>query len=140
MSAQRTDHFQDTHRAATRSVFWASVWLAIVLVAVKAYYLTVPGAVPWIDGYSARLLVAVSYADVLFAAAWWACGRAALALAGNRRLAFRIISSAFVAGSALACLYAVANVMLYGVLGGFLTYQLLALVGDVGMLRSSVAA
>ena len=70
----------------------------------------------------------------------WIAARAALALAGPRRLATRTITIAFVACAALACLYAVASIIVYGVLGGFLTYQLLALVGDVGMLRSSVAA
>ena len=140
MLARGTDQHREVCRAATRSVFWASVWLAIVLVAAKAYYLTLPGSVRWADGFSLRLLAAISYADVLFAAVWWAGGRAALALAGDRRLAARAISFTFVACSALACLYAVANVMLYGAMGGFLTYQLLALVGDVGMLRSSAAA
>jgi lipoteichoic acid synthase len=127
-------------KEAIRSLFWAAVWLAIVLIVVKAYCLTRPGAVPWAEGRSLRLLAAISYGDVLFAAALWLSGRAALVLAGDRRLATRAVTVTFVASAALACLYAVANVIFYGVLGGFLTYQLLALVGDVGMLRSSVAA
>jgi lipoteichoic acid synthase len=130
----------EARRTATRSIFWAAVWLAIVLVAVKAYYLTRPGAVPWAEDRSVRLLAAISYTDVLFAMGLWLCGRAALLLAGDRRLLARMISVTFVACAALACLYAVANVIFYAVLGGFFTYQLLALVGDVGMLRSSVAA
>jgi lipoteichoic acid synthase len=129
-------------RTATRSIFWAAVWLASVLIAVKAYYLTRPGAIPWVEAEdrSVRLLAAISYADVLFAAGLWLCARAALLLAGDRRLLARLIAVTFVAFAALACLYAVANVIFYGVLGGFFTYQLLALVGDVGMLRSSVSA
>jgi arylsulfatase A-like enzyme len=127
-------------RIATRSIFWAAVWLAIVLVAAKACYLTRPGAVPWAEGGFLRLLAAISYADVLFVAALWLCARVVLALAGDRSLATRVIAVAFVASAALACLYAVASVIFYSVLGGFLTYQLLALVGDVGMLRSSVTA
>jgi arylsulfatase A-like enzyme len=127
-------------RAATWSIFWAAVWLAIALVAVKAYYLASPGAVPWAEDRSLRLLAAISYTDVLFVAAAWLCGRVALALAGDRGLATRVISATFLAGAAFACLYAVASVIFYNVLGGFLTYQLLALVGDVGMLRSSVTA
>src|SRR4029434_4460092 len=38
------------------------------------------------------------------------------------------------------CLYAVVNVVLFGILGGFLTYPVLALIGDVRMVRSSVGA
>jgi arylsulfatase A-like enzyme len=130
-------------RHAIQSVFWAAVWLAAVLVAVKAYYLTVPRAVPWADELatpSVRLLAAISYGDLLFVSGLWIAGRAALALAGPRRLATRTITIAFITSAALACLYAVASIIVYDVLGGFLTYHLLALVGDVGMLRSSVAA
>ena len=119
------------------------MWLAAVLVAVKAYYLTVPRAVPWADEQATlfvRLLAAISYVDLLLVSGLWIAGRAVLALAGSRRLATRTITIAFVTCAALACLYAVASIIVYGVLGGFLTYQLLALVGDVGMLRSSVAA
>ena len=133
----------DPPRRAAQSLFWASVWLAIVLVAVKAYYLTLPDAVPWADEQATpavRLLAAISYVDVLFAAGLWIAARAALALAGRRRLATRTITTTFVVCAALASLYAVASIIVYGVLGGFLTYQLLALIGDVGMLRSSVAA
>src|SRR4029453_10619360 len=130
-------------RHAIQSVFWAAVWLAAGLVAVKAYYLTVPRAVPWADELatpSVRLLAAISYGDLLFVSGLWIAGRAALALAGPRRLATRTITIAFITSAALACLYAVASIIVYDVLGGFLTYHLLALVGDVGMLRSSVAA
>jgi phosphoglycerol transferase MdoB-like AlkP superfamily enzyme len=130
-------------RHAIQSVFWAAVWLAAVLVAVKAYYLTVAGAVPWAHENATpavRLLVAISYGDLLVVSGLWIAGRAALALAGRRRLATRSITIAFVTSAGLACLYAVASIIVYDVLGGFLTYQLLALVRDVGMLRSSVAA
>ena len=133
----------DVRRQAAQSLFWASVWLAIVLVAVKAYYLTVPGAVPWADEQATpavQLLAAITYVDVLFAAGLWIAARAALALAGRWRLATRTIATTFMVCAALASLYAVASIIVYGVLGGFLTYQLLALIGDVGMLRSSVAA
>lgn len=124
---------------SARTIFWAGVWLAAVLVATKAYYLTTPAAILWAGGPSVRSLAAISYLDVLFAAALWACGRAVLAVAG-RSLFARVTSGIFVACGAIACLYAVANIMLFGILGGFLTYHMFALVGDMGMLRSSVAA
>ncbi|MEO8260169.1 MAG: sulfatase-like hydrolase/transferase [Acidobacteriota bacterium] len=128
---------------AAQSLFWASVWLAIVLVGVKAYYLTVPGAVPWAAEQAMpvfQLLAAISYVDVMFAAGLWIAARAALLLAERWRLGARAMAATFVVAAALAALYAVASIIVYGVLGGFLTYQLLALIGDVGMLRSSVGA
>jgi arylsulfatase A-like enzyme len=42
--------------------------------------------------------------------------------------------------AALCCLYAVVNIILFGIVGGFLTYPLLAVIGDVRMVRSSVGA
>src|SRR5262249_2734070 len=51
-----------------------------------------------------------------------------------------LFSVGVTAVSAFFCLYAVANVVIFGVFGGFLTYPLLALVGDVRMVRSSVGA
>jgi phosphoglycerol transferase MdoB-like AlkP superfamily enzyme len=131
----------DARSFATRDLFWTTVWLAFALVAVKAWYLGVPGALATGDGlYYLRSLAAISYVDVVFAAVIWAAGRAVLMLAGDRRLATRVVSLAFVFFSALSCLYAAANVRVFGVFGGFLTYPLLSLVGDIRMLRSSAAA
>ena len=124
-----------------RRLFWAAFWLAIVLVAVKAYYLGVPAARAVTDaGSYLRSLAAISYVDVLFAAVVWAVGRATLAVVARWRLASRVVTVAFMAFAAFSCLYAVANVLVFGVFGGFLTYPLLALVGDLRMLGSSVAA
>jgi arylsulfatase A-like enzyme len=126
--------------AATRRVFWAAVWLAAVLVGIKAYYL---GASPrdW-SGPSEflRALAAISYRDALFAAMAWTAGRGALVACGSRRLWRSLTSVSFVAIAALAGIYAVVSVLVFGVFGGFPTYSLLALVGDVRMLSSSVAA
>ncbi len=119
-----------------RWLVWAAVWFAIVLVAVKACYLGVP-RVPGLGDYF-RSLAAISYRDVLFVTAAWAVARAALALAGGRPLIARIIVSGFVGLAALTCLYVVASVVAFGVLGGFPTYALLQLVGSVRMLSSSV--
>ena len=55
-------------------------------------------------------------------------------------MAPRLVLGAFTSIAAFLCLYAVANVIMFGIFGGFLTYPLLALVGDVRMLRSSVTA
>ena len=122
-------------------MYWAAAWLAIVLVAIKAYYLGPPAAATpraaWDYG---RDLTSVSFVDVLFAAMLWVCGNAALVLAGDRPRLRQVITGAVVGAAALSCLYALASVFFFGVFGGFLTYPLLALVGDVRMLRSSVAA
>jgi len=122
-------------------LFWAAVWLAIALIAVKAYYLGVPAALTPTGGRDYVLdLAAISFVDALFAGSVWACGRAALRLAGGRRAATRALIVAVLAFSAFSCLYALASVFFFGVFGGFLTYPLLALVGDVRILRSLVTS
>ena len=127
-------------------MFWAAVWLAIALVAIKAYYLGIPAALALTDfGNYLRSLAAISYVDVGFAAVCWAVARAILALVGDpgrpqqqdqrRRLA-SATSIVFVAFAAFAAVYAIASVIFFGIFGGFLTYPLLALVGNLRMLSS----
>ena len=124
-----------------RRLFWTAAWLALVLVAIKGYYLGAPAAFTLhAAGDYIRDLEAVSFVDVLFVAVLWAGGTAALRLAGDRVRVRSAIAVVFVAAGAAFCLYALASVFFFGVFGGFLTYPLLALVGDVHMLRSSVAA
>ncbi|PYR16935.1 MAG: hypothetical protein DMF94_26095 [Acidobacteria bacterium] len=125
----------------TRRLFWATVWLAIALIAVKAFYLGVPAVRTPTAGWDyLRDLAAISFVDVLLAGGVWACGRAALRISGDRRGATRAVTAAVLAFSAFSCVYELASVFFFGVFGGFLTYPLLALVGDVRMLRSSVTA
>jgi lipoteichoic acid synthase len=122
-------------------VFWAAVWLALVLVAIKAYYLGIPAPLALTDsGNYLRSLAAISYVDVLFAAICWAAARAILAVAGDRSRSATAASVLFVAFAASAAIYAVASVIFFGIFGGFLTYPLLSLVGSLRMLSSSVAA
>ena len=126
---------------AVRRLFWAAAWLAVAFIAVKAYYLGVPAAITLTSGQDyLRLLAAISYVDVLFVAMVWAGARALLALAGKRRSAAAAVTAAFTSFAGLSCLYAVMNVAVFGVLGGFLTYPLLALAGNIRMLSSSVMA
>jgi arylsulfatase A-like enzyme len=120
-------------------VFWAALWLAIVLVAIKAYYLGIPVALALTDaGNYLWSLAAISYVDVLFAAISWAAARAILALPGERGAS--AVSMVFVAFAACAAVYAAASVIFFGIFGGFLTFPLLALVGNLRMLSSSVGA
>jgi len=122
-------------------VFWAAVWLAILLVGIKAYYLGVPPALAVADANNYVLsLAAISYGDVIFVAIFWAGARALLGLLNRRPRASRTISVLFVAAAAFAAVYSVASVIFFGIFGGFLTYPLLSLVGSVRMLSSSVAA
>jgi phosphoglycerol transferase MdoB-like AlkP superfamily enzyme len=87
-----------------------------------------------------RSLSAISYVDVLFVTVVWIAARGALALLGARRRAAHAITVAFFALAAFSCIYALGSVLVFGVFGGFLTYPLLALIGDVRMLSSSATA
>lgn len=121
-----------------RYVFWAAVWLAIALVAIKAYFL---GAMIRVEGQlHLRSLAAISYRDVAFVSGLWACARLLILAVRRWHTASAAASFAFVALAAFFCLYAVADVVVFGIFGGFVTYPLLALVGDIRMLSSSVAA
>ena len=120
---------------ARRRVFLAALWLAVALIAIKASYLGVPR-----EAGDLRSLAAISYSDVLLAAGIWAIARLAIALAAGRPRVLRALEIATVGGSAFICFYAAVNVAIFESLRGFLSYPLLALVDDVGMLRSSVTA
>ena len=127
--------------AAARRLFRASVCLAIAVVVIKACYLGAPG---WHAGTTGQSYVAavaaITYIDVVFVAGAWLIARLLLGIVGRWRPAAHAIAFTFVILAAFSCLYVVANVVMLESLGGFLTYQLLALVGDVHMVRSSVAA
>ena len=115
-----------------------TVLLACTLIALKASYLGPPPA-GWAAAWRyTRALAATSSLDVVFALVLWAAGVAALAATWRRPRLKRTVLAAFLATAALAALYAVASVVMFGIFGGFLTYPLLTLVGDVRMLRSSV--
>jgi len=128
----------DARLSAQCCLFRAAIALIVSLVVIKAFHLGLPHA----DGVSRYLLsvVAISYADVVFVTACWAITRLVLKMAGRGTVAPRLIAYGFVAFAAFCCVYAVVNVVLFGILGGFLTYPLLAIVGDVRMVRSSIGA
>ena len=122
-------------------LFWAAVCLAAVLVTLKASYLAVHGGfrgggvVSYLQSF-----MAISHADLIFVTTMWICGRTLLAVSGSRRWLARIVLTLWIASAAVVCLYAVASVIAFGALGGFLTYALLHQVGSVRMLSSSVTA
>jgi arylsulfatase A-like enzyme len=122
-------------------LFWGAVWLALVLIGVKTYYLWTRGDLATIEvGDDLSSLAAITYRDVVFVCGVWAMARVALAAAGGRRWADRAVLTIFLTFATLVCLYQIASIIAFGVLGGFLTYALLQLVGNVRMLGSSVSA
>ena len=135
------DRPADPVPAAADSLFWAAVCFAGALVILKASYLGVHGAFrgAGILG-DLRSLTAISHADLVFVTAFWICGRALLAVAGDHPWIARSILIVWIACAALVCLYAVASVVAFGALGGFLTYALVHQIGNVRMLTSSVTA
>jgi arylsulfatase A-like enzyme len=135
------DRSSDGRPEGLRRLDWTALWLAAALVGLKAWYLVGPGRAAGSGLWDfVQSLAAISYADIVFAAAFWCAGRAALFAAGGRQLATRLVSFTVLWLAAACCLWAVANVILFSVFGGFVTYPLLSLVGDLRMLRSSVTA
>ena len=110
--------------------------LALTLVAVKAFYLGNPTLWGW--GRYARALAATTSLDVVFVLGLWLAALAALAMCGGRPRLGRAVVGVFLGTAAVSALYAVASVVMFGIFGGFLTYHLLTLVGDLRMVRSSV--
>lgn len=126
---------------ATATIVRGTVLLSSFLIAVKAYYLGWPAAatLPGLARH-ARSLLAITAIDVAFAALLGLGAVLLAAAAGPRMRLARAVTWMFLLAAAAACLYAVASVVMFGIFGGFLTYSLLVLVGDVQMLQSSVGA
>jgi phosphoglycerol transferase MdoB-like AlkP superfamily enzyme len=121
-------------------LFWSAVWLALGFIGVKALYLATrvdPGAGDRATDLPS--LAAITYRDVVFVAGAWAIARVAAAIARPRLLRGAVVAL-FVLFATLIALYAIASVVAFGILGGFLTYALLQLVGNVRMIGSSVDA
>lgn len=134
-------HPHQARDEAAASLFRASLWLVLAFVAIKAFYLGAPGPGARTRGqFYPASLAAITYADVVVVFGSWLMARLLLALVGRSDRAARAIAAVYVALSALSCLYFLANVVMVGSFGGFLTYQLLAVVGSVRMLRSSLSA
>jgi phosphoglycerol transferase MdoB-like AlkP superfamily enzyme len=134
-------HRNQARDNAAAVLFRASIWLALVFVAIKVSYLGLPGAAARTRGqFYLASLAAITYVDGAVVFGSWLAVRLLLALVGRSRRMARGIAAVYVALSALSCLYFLANVVMLESFGGFLTYQLLAVVGSVRMLRSSLSA
>src|SRR5262249_55810648 len=106
----------------------------------KASYLGAPTVAPSDLQTYLSSLAAISYRDVAFAIVAWACARLALAATRDRRSLATVMTAVLVFIFAVCAVYAIINVVVFGIFGGFLTYAVLELVGNVRMLSSSVAA
>ena len=127
-------------RDAVRQIDCAGLWLALVLIAIKASYLGLPASLTATAVYEhVRSFPAVSYTDVLFAAGLWGAARLAVWPVARGRAAWWLASGLLIV-TAAAAFVAVVNLGVFSVLGGFLTYSLLQMVGSVRMVRSSVGA
>jgi hypothetical protein len=94
----------------------------------------------WPDaGRYVRAVLATTSLDIVFVMVLWLTALTALAVCGPRPRLRRTVVALFLGTAALSALYAVANVIMFGIFGGFLTYHLLTAVGDLRMVRSSVA-
>jgi len=125
--------------AAAELLHRGALLLALTFIAIKAYYLGPPAA-GWSGwGQYARALAATSSLDVLVAIGLWFVALCAVAACAQHPRLRHAVVGVFLGTAAAAALYAVASVVMFGIFGGFLTYHLLTLVGDLRMVRSSVA-
>src|SRR5262245_739584 len=121
------------------TAFWPAFWLAVVLVATKAFYLRWLAADPPSDlGTFMRGLAAISYSDVCYAAALGFSHRLALAI--RRPCGLRAVGQLFFCLLyLLSAVYGVVNLVVFGFFLTPLTYPLLCLSGDLANFATSVA-
>lgn len=120
----------------TLAVSWASLWLAIFLVAAKGFSLRFDDESAW---GKLLFLVAAAASDILFAGA---CGLFAAALCWlwkRSRRGSRLLWAALLFLFAFFVFYAVVAIGLYRYFNRPLTFDLLGLVGNAESIRSSIA-
>jgi hypothetical protein len=82
-------------------LYWAAVWLAIVLAGVKAAYLGTHGELSFFTiRADIESLAAISTADVIFVVTLWFCGRALVAATGAHRWLALVVVTIFIAAAA----------------------------------------
>jgi arylsulfatase A-like enzyme len=118
---------------------WAAFWLAVVLIAAKAFYLAREAADPPSDALSfCAALAAISYSDLIYAAIVGFFHRLALAglhPAGLRRAAHAGFCFLYM----LSAVYGVLNLEVFGFFLTPLTFPLVCLSGDLQSFVTSVA-
>ncbi len=123
-----------------------TVWLAVVLLAVKAAYVGPSNfwdwATPWdyLSFLYLQWVAAASQADLLFALGVGLLAAISLRIAGRKRTVGRFIARLFFVFAVLAVLYAVVAREFFAWAAAPLTFQLLSLGGRPGEMMSSLAA
>ena len=124
--------------------FWASVFLAIALVAVKASYVLLSTFWDWatpMDYFSGLYLfwaAAASRADLLFAIGVALMGGIASRMSALYPKAYRATLIAYVGSGVLCVVYAIVARQIFAYFGSQLTAQLFTLGGDFAQMRDSI--
>ena len=126
---------------SSRSPFWLSFWLAVVLIVSKAIYCGLPGGWSAAELWSkASEVMIVSGSDVLFAMSVGMGGKGLLLLSSRWPRWHRMVWGGLVAFCAVSVFYSVASMRIYEILRLPLTYPLLRFGADMSAMRSSVGA
>src|SRR5262249_51132348 len=123
---------------ARRRVYWSTVWMAAVLVGVKGSYLSMQSPTGVRD--FVRSLAAISYRDVAFALVFWAGARAILLVIPGQTKLRSWWSILVLVKAAIAGAYSAGNMLLFGILGGAMTYPLWLATLRAPMLQASIGA
>lgn len=127
------------------SVFWAAIFLAITLVAIKATYVGISSFWDWVsspgDYFSFLYLswaAAASRSDLLFAIATGVIGASLCGLASSHPRVSRFVCCGFILFGIVCLIYAIVGRQAFAYFGSQLTLQLLSLSGDISQLRDSI--
>ena len=142
-SAKRSDSVDDTVMKLPRdnerpiSLLQASCWLALLLIAAKAF--------SWNDGWErgfasgVRALTMASWSDVLFALGCGAIGDVLVWLVRRKQRAAVIVRASFIVLFTAFAIYGVVGVGIFHYFMRPLTFELLTMIGNAGTVRSSIA-
>ena len=116
------------------SLLRAALWLAVVLAGAKAVLLGAPRSPRWLLD-----LVAVSFQDVLLAAAMGAVAEVAARAAAGRPALARVVRGVVLAFFTVCAFYVVLAVGIYQYFSRPLSYDLLRLVRNAATIQSSIS-
>ncbi len=127
-------------------MWWPILWLALVLLAVKATYVGPSNFWDWatprdyLSFLYLQWVAAASQADLLFALGVGLLAEISLRIAGRKRAVARFIARLFFVFAVFAVLYAIVAREFFAYAAAPLTFQLLSLGGRPGEMMSSLAA
>lgn len=126
-------------------VFWATIFLAIALIIIKASYVGISSFWDWAS--SPRDFISLSYlswaatvsqSDLLFAIATGAVGVLLCSLTLSSPGVSQFVRFGFILFGTLCLIYAIIGRQVFGYFGSQLTLQLISLSGDISQLRDSL--